>query len=146
MVMNFLFLFLTLSSMSPLEKEPMSKQLLISLEGVRNSNGYILVSLFSQADGFPDNKDKADKIMRVKAKSGTMQLEFTDLDKSTYAFAIIHDENDNKKLDTGLFGIPKEGFCFSKDAMGTFGPPDFAEAAFDLKYAKVSEHVKIKYW
>ncbi len=141
-----LFLLLALNIVSSFENNPMDKKLIISLEGVKNDKGYILVSLFSQSDGFPDNKDKADKIMRVKAKKGKMELLFEGLEKNSYAFAIIHDENDNQKLDTGVFGIPKEGFCFSRNAMGTFGPPDFANAAFNTKNENNLESVKIKYW
>jgi uncharacterized protein (DUF2141 family) len=29
-----------------------------------------------------------------------------------YAIAVIHDENCNGKLDTNMFGIPKEGYGF----------------------------------
>ena len=43
----------------------------------------------------------------------------------------MHDTNDNKELDSNLFGMPKEGFGFSNDAMGMFGPPDFKKASFE---------------
>ena len=49
-----------------------------------------------------------------------------------------HDENDNKKLDTNLIGIPKEGFGYSKDAMGRFGPPKFDDAVLTVPWATVA--------
>jgi uncharacterized protein (DUF2141 family) len=139
-------ILLTLNMLSTQENTFMDKKLTISIEGVRNDKGYILVSLFSRSDGFPDNKDKADKILRLKAKKGNMEIHFDGLQKTKYAFAIIHDENDNQKLDTGVFGIPKEGFCFSRNVMGTFGPPDFTEASFTINQESSNEQVKIKYW
>ena len=32
-----------------------------------------------------------------------------------------------------ILGIPKEGFGFSNDAMGKFGPKDFSEWLFDVQ-------------
>ncbi len=145
MIKSLFLFFLFNVAMTP-DSFSQDKNLVISLEGVRNDKGYILVSLFAQSEGFPDNKDKADKILRDKAQKGNMELKFEGLKKSTLAFAIIHDENDNQKLDTGVFGIPKEGFCFSRNAMGNFGPPDFAQATFQLKNENNTEVVKIKYW
>ena len=43
---------------------------------------------------------------------------------------MIHDENDNHKLDTNWIGIPTEGYGTSRDAVGKFGPPSFKDAAF----------------
>lgn len=47
-----------------------------------------------------------------------------------YAFKYFHDENKNKKLDTNLIGMPKEGFGFSNNAKGKFGPPSFKQTIF----------------
>ena len=49
-----------------------------------------------------------------------------------YAVRFIHDENQNEKLDTNILGIPKEGFGFSNDAFGKFGPKDFSEWLFEV--------------
>jgi uncharacterized protein (DUF2141 family) len=35
-------------------------------------------------------------------------------------------------LQYGLFGAPRQGFGFSRDAKMRFGPPGFADAAFTL--------------
>jgi len=44
----------------------------------------------------------------------------------------FHDQNDNGKLDTDPTGQPTEVYGFSNDARGTAGPPQFADAAFEL--------------
>jgi uncharacterized protein (DUF2141 family) len=36
----------------------------------------------------------------------------------------------NGKLDTGLLGIPTEGYGFSNDAKALFSAPSFADASF----------------
>lgn len=50
-----------------------------------------------------------------------------------YAFRYIHDENNNKEMDTNWLGIPKEGYGFSNNASGTFGPPKFSKTLFIVK-------------
>ena len=49
-----------------------------------------------------------------------------------YAIKIFHDENGNDILDTRIFGIPAERYGFSNNARGSFGPPDYENAAFKL--------------
>ena len=58
---------------------------------------------------------------------------FKDLESAQYAIRYIHDEDSNDEMDTNFLGIPKEGFGFSNDAMGKFGPKDFSEWLFDLQ-------------
>jgi uncharacterized protein (DUF2141 family) len=58
---------------------------------------------------------------------------------------VIHDENDNGKLDSGTFGIPREGFGFGNDAMGTFGPPSFKKASITVEQGKISISISMRY-
>jgi uncharacterized protein (DUF2141 family) len=118
----------------------------IEISGIQNAKGHILIAVFNQADGFPDESSKAFRKERIPAKSGSISYVLTGLPAGKYAIGIVHDENDNMKLDTGLFGIPKEGFCFSNAAMGTFGPPSFDAAAI-LHPSKNQPHkLLVKYW
>ena len=71
-------------------------------------------------------------------------LRFTDLPSGTYALALIHDENGNGRLDT-MFGIPREGFGFSRNPVIRFGAPSFRSAEVAVTTAPVDESIKIKY-
>lgn len=134
-------------SNNPISPEESQQTILtIQVEEIRNNKGHILISVFNSADGFPDNKDKAIALKRVPVQKGSMTLTFDDIKPGKYAFAIVHDENDNLKLDKNMFGMPKEGFCFSKNAMGTFGPPDFKDASFPVNAGNNKQSVKISYW
>lgn len=126
-------------------EHPISSSIVIELSDVKNSKGHVLVSLFNASKGWPDEPDFTFKKLRIPAKQGIMQLRFEGVPQGTYALAVIHDENDNLKLDTGMFGIPKEGFCFSNNAMGTFGPPSFESASFKSP-VNTSLKLKISYW
>lgn len=123
-----------------------SGSLHIEISGIKNDNGYLLVALFNQEKGFPDKEQLAFRKERIPAKTGTMKLDFANLPAGKYAFGVIHDENNNRILDKGLFGIPKEGFCFSRQAMGTVGPPSFNSASIEVGTGVSVQLLKISYW
>ena len=55
-----------------------------------------------------------------------------ELPKGTYAIGIFVDANYNNKMDRNFFGVPKEQYGFSNDAKGSFGPPSFKDASFNV--------------
>ena len=57
---------------------------------------------------------------------------YKDLKNDQYAIRYYHDENIDDELDTNILGIPKEGYGFSNDAYGKFGPKDFKEWLFEV--------------
>jgi len=63
----------------------------------------------------------------------------------TYAIALLHDENENDRIDRLLGLVPREGFGFSRDARVSFGPPHFEDAAFDVGTAEVSQTIRMRY-
>ncbi|HHH54715.1 MAG TPA: DUF2141 domain-containing protein [Bacteroidetes bacterium] len=100
--------------------------LTIKINSLKNDKGFIRLVLF----------DKNEKILntvseKITEKSSTITID--GLSDGSYAFKYFHDKNSNKKLDTNWIGIPKEGYGFSNNAKGTFGPPEFEETIFDIK-------------
>ena len=49
-----------------------------------------------------------------------------------YAVTVFQDLNENGELDTSSIGFPREPYGFSNDARGSFGPPKFRKAKFDV--------------
>ncbi len=113
----------------------------IVVTGVRDTTGVIMVALFSGSDTFL-KKPTDGKF--VRAENGRAVAVFEGQPAGAYAVSIIHDANRNRKLDTNFLGIPREGFGFSNDAMGTFGPPSFEKARFNVT-EPVSIHIKTRY-
>ena len=138
--------FAQFSALENLSESLLFNKARIEISGIRNSKGHILIALFKSADGFPDKREHAFITKRIPSQLGSLFLDLPDIPAGTYAFAIIHDENDNLKLDTGFLGIPKEGFCFSRQAMGSFGPPSFKEASFTIPASGENQKVKMSYW
>lgn len=103
--------------------------LTVEINDLRNSCGQILLHVYDQ------NQNK------VKGEYGVIKdnkciIIIENLKASKYAFKYFHDENKNEKLDTNLFGLPTEGYGFSNNAEGTFGPPPFEKWIFDFNEDK----------
>ncbi len=113
--------------------------------GLRSTKGQVLVCLTAQADHFPDCQDDPNA-RRLKVPAGSAgSLRFNGLPTGNYAIALIHDENGNNKLDT-TFGIPREGFGFSRNPVIRFGAPSFSSAQFSVSGSSaVGETVRVKY-
>jgi uncharacterized protein (DUF2141 family) len=70
---------------------------------------------------------------------------FAHVTPGTYSMASFHDQNNNDKLDTGIFGIPTEGLGFSNNAKGTMGPPKYKDASFAFSGGSLVQDLKMKY-
>jgi uncharacterized protein (DUF2141 family) len=115
----------------------------VNINGVRNSKGKISIGLFNKANKFPEEVSRYKGIiMDIKGKS--VRGIFSNIPNGTYAIAIFHDENNNRKLDKNIFGIPNEGYGFSNNATAIFGPPTFDQAKFKIN-GTYSTEVKIQY-
>jgi uncharacterized protein (DUF2141 family) len=118
----------------------------IVITGLKSTRGEVLVSLYNQAAPFPDKADKAVGKSRVAIRDKTVRVTFENLPYGRYAAALVHDENSNLKMDFNFAGMPKEGFGFSNNATGTFGPPAFGKAAFVLDAAEKRTAIKVSYF
>jgi uncharacterized protein (DUF2141 family) len=116
----------------------------VSVSGLRNMKGNVLVCVTANPRFFPDcSKDPKSFRATVPARDSA-QVSFRGIAQGTYAIALVHDENGNSKMDMAIF-LPKEGFGFSRNPAIVTGPPKFKAAAFAIDAAEVSQQVKMKY-
>jgi len=104
----------------------------VNISKLHNNKGRVLLSLFNDHAGFPDQPSKALRTAELAITNNTAAIRFSDLPPGTYAIAILHDENSDGKMNTNFFGIPREGYGFSNNVMGWMGPPSFSKASFTL--------------
>ncbi|BBB07224.1 hypothetical protein SPYCW_0240 [Sphingopyxis sp. EG6] len=115
----------------------------VSVSGLRNTKGQLLVCLTANPKAFPDcSKDKASVRMAVKAANAGHFKVAAPAD-GTYAIAVVHDENGNNKMDMALF-MPKEGFGFSRNPTIGMGAPKFKSASFAVT-GDTRQTIKMKY-
>jgi uncharacterized protein (DUF2141 family) len=116
----------------------------LSVTGLRNNKGQVMVCMTANPKAFPDCRNDANAHKRLVAAANAKTIRFAGVARGTYAISLVHDENSNGKLDTSVM-IPREGFGFSRNPTITFGPPKFKSAAFTLDNADASQSVKMKY-
>lgn len=115
----------------------------IEVANLRSAKGMIRICLTADPKNFPACIDDTRAVTRSVPATATA-ITFGALPQGDYAFAVIHDENGNNKLDT-MFGIPREGFGFSRNPAITFGPPRFTAARFTLGSDADKQQVRMKY-
>ena len=98
------------------------------INGIKNDAGKILIQLFQGKDNY--DSGNAESALIVKAKTGSITVNFNELDEGEYTIRFFHDENSNGKLETNLFGAPVEGYGFSNNAKPDFGPVNYSAAKF----------------
>jgi uncharacterized protein (DUF2141 family) len=115
----------------------------VTVTKIKDHKGSIRVGVFNNENDFL-KKPLTGKI--IKADADEVTVVFENLKPGEYAVSVIHDENENGKLDSNAFGIPNEGFAFGNNAMGMFGPPSFEKAKIILKDEKISQVLVLKYF
>ncbi len=101
----------------------------ISFKGMKTDKGNLYVAIYNKADDFLKKSLKG-TIVKIVDKKATIILK--DIPSGMYAVSAFHDVNENKKMDTNFFGIPKEPTGMSNDAKGFMGPPKYKDAKFNV--------------
>lgn len=118
----------------------------VTVAGVRNGDGVVRACLWTAPDGFPNCSAQSPATrLTAKAQPGRVVLAFGDVAPGVYAVSVFHDEKNTGKVETNLFGIPRNGLGASNDARGRFGPPSFKDAAVTVGAAPVNLTVNLLY-
>jgi len=113
--------------------------LIVNITGLNSDKGTLLVGIYNNKENFL-NKQFRGEMSKIKNRKSVVI--FKNLPKGEYAVSFVHDENDNKKMDTNFLGIPKEDYGCSNNATGFMGPPKYKDAKFMLEENK-SIHIEI---
>ena len=97
----------------------------VHVANVRDASGHVRVSLCTEQTFLRD----CPYVGTVVARPGTVTVVLTGVPPGEYAAQAFHDDDSSGKLERPLFGFPRKGFGFSRDAPFRFGPPRFADAA-----------------
>jgi len=119
--------------------------LLVTITGLESEEGRVLCALFRGSRGFPTEKEHIFKGAIGTPRDGTARCRFEDVPIGTYGIAVFHDEDSDGEMDTGLFGIPTEGYGASNDARGTMGPPSWEDARFGFDGTSKRMRIRIEY-
>ena len=98
------------------------------IENVLSDGGTIIGGLHT-ADTFMKGEGVINDM--APAKAGEVTLTFENIEPGTYAIMVMHDANDNKRMDMDTNGRPTESYGTSGE-MNLFGPPSFDMAKFEV--------------
>jgi uncharacterized protein (DUF2141 family) len=135
-------IILTLAALGPFGSALAQQTLTVQITNIKNDEGQIAVALYDSEKEFMKTRYQG-KIS--KAVKGEVEIIFENIPVGSYSLSVMHDANQNEKLDSNLFGIPKEGFGFSNNAMGMFGPPSFEKAKVEVRSNK-SVSISMRYF
>lgn len=110
----------------------MANDIKVEVTNLLNTNGELSIGLYNKNDDtFGDRKNSL-KGIDLKIDGKRMFYTFKNIPNGTYAIAVLHDENKNKKLDTNFLGIPSEGYGFSNNLRPMLRGVNFEEAKFNV--------------
>ncbi|MBM0742632.1 DUF2141 domain-containing protein [Phormidium sp. CLA17] len=119
--------------------------LTVEISGLQNQKGLLCIRLFNESKGFPEGDGKSTKRECIKITEEPMQFSFKNLAASSYAVAVFHDANGDRKLNRNAAGIPTEGYGFSNNPVIKTGPPKFGQAIFLVAGPNTGVKIQMKY-
>ena len=117
----------------------------VHITGLKNLEGKLGVSLYNSKKGFPGKHQQAYASALKNVTGSTASVLFEHLPYGTYAVSIMHDENNNGKLDTNFIGMPKEGVGVSNNPKIGMGGPKFNDSVFPLDTKELEVTVAMRY-
>ncbi len=117
---------------------PANSAIVVDVGPLRALAGSVACRLFKSPSGFPYASNDTVTV-RVKAAAPTVRCAFENVPPGTYAIVVLHDENDNRKLDKNRLGIPLEGYGVSNNHTHALAAPRWDEAKFGVERDKVRE-------
>jgi uncharacterized protein (DUF2141 family) len=120
-------------------------RLMVVVSGFEDNSGVAAIDLWSGTEGWLVRPAEGGPSMSAGTDIRDRQARFVfdNLPYGEYAITAYHDRNDNGRLDTGLFGIPKERLGFSNGVRPRFSSPSFQDAAFHFESPAQSVHIEI---
>lgn len=118
-------------------------EITVKVSGIEKIAGKLVIGLFNQSRGFPET-NHAFKGGYINVKTSEIEYVFSDILVGEYALAVFHDINNNDQFDKNILGMPKEGYGFSNNSTGFFGPPVFDDVKFNLE-SNYTVKIDIKY-
>lgn len=136
-----LFTWLLIALLGPYTSAGVQHELVIRITNIENTSGKpLLVGVYTSTDAFPGyNKSTYNK--KVIAKSSEVTVTFK-LPPGEYAVGLMHDLNENGRIDKNWVGYPTEPFGFSKNFKPVLGQPSFKDCSVDLRQG--SQRIEIK--
>lgn len=101
----------------------------VTVNNVLNNKGKVIFSLHTENTFMKSQSLQSDESI---IENGKAKVTFKNVEPGTYAIMVLHDENDNKRMDFEVNGMPKENYGMSNNPV-SYGPPQFTDAKFSFE-------------
>lgn len=124
---------------------PSATRLFVNVEGVRSSQGLIAVTLY------PDDSHRflarrgSLYVGRVPARAGTTRVCIHLPAPGTWAIAVYHDADGNRRFNRTGLGLPAEGYGFSNNAPALLGLPSFRRVRLAVPRTDMATSISLHY-
>jgi len=115
--------------------------MVLQFNELESQKGQLYVAVYKSEQTFmqPDEHIWAG-VYTLDKFNGTIKVQ--DLPYGQYAVAVFQDMNGNEKLDTNVFGVPKEPYGFSNNLRIKWRKPRFDEA--QVRFAEDGQVVQVQ--
>ncbi len=144
-LISFTFSFAFIAAIIAAQENTSTGTLKVLVEGFSNDKGSAMIALCDSKECYKKT-DKPFMGVMASIKEGKAEWIISDLPYGAYTLSIVHDENANGKMDTGIFGIPKEQYGFSNNAWANFSQPKYEKALFEFNKAEMTIKITVRYW
>ncbi len=120
-----LILGLVLTTVTGSAQESEGVTVTVTIENVLSDEGKVIGSLHTEQT-FMKGPGIVNKEM--DATKGELTLTFNNVSNGTFALMLLHDKNENNRMDFESNGMPKENYATSGET--TYGPPSFNDSKF----------------
>lgn len=124
---------------------PAACSLAIHVSGFRNAKGMLGAELFTSSAGWPEDVSRAFRHQFFPIHGLEATALFDHLPPGRYGVVVLHDENENQKLDRNLLQVPKEGFGFANNPHVLLMPPPLEKASIPVTCPVTTTEVKLIY-
>ncbi len=149
MLATVVALFVSMCAYSVLADKPPTSQptatLKVTITDLRNDKGQLIYAVFKSADGFPNDEKKSVEWEIRETKDGN-KVFTCQLPPGKYGATVLHDENNSNDMDTGAFGVPKEGYGVTNNPKPRMRQATFKDATFELTTDGAEMTISVQYF
>ena len=136
---------LPLASLAELPAREGNCSLIIHVTGFRNTKGVLGAELFTSSAGWPEDVDKSFRHEHFPIEGNHATARFDHIPAGRYGVVVLHDENENKKLDRNLLMVPKEGFGFANNPKVLLAAPAIEKATIAVTCPSTTTDIRLIY-
>jgi uncharacterized protein (DUF2141 family) len=119
--------------------------LIIHVTGFRNTKGLLGAELFTSSAGWPEEVDKSFRHAHFPIEGDHATARFDRIPAGKYGVVVLHDENENQKLDRNVLMVPKEGFGFANNPHVLLTAPPMEKATIPVTCPSTTTAIHLIY-